>query len=255
MNYEFTIVGGDARQRYTAEALRRQGHTVHTFSVPGLPDTEPFIHPAQYVILPIGALPVSPATMAETIDADTVVFGGKTEALRPYFSNLQDYLTWESLAIANAVPTAEGAIQLAMEHMPDTISGSRFLVVGAGRIGMCLALKLQALGGYVTVSARRSNDIARICTFGLTADITGQYDTGLRNYDCVFNTVPSPVFTPEQMSQIPTDSILIELASAPGGFPKGLRPVISGAALPGRVAPKAAGELLAREILTVIRTL
>lgn len=31
----------------------------------------------------------------------------------------------EELAIANSVPTAEGAIQLAMEELPITISGAR----------------------------------------------------------------------------------------------------------------------------------
>lgn len=49
-----------------------------------------------------------------------------------------DYLQREELAIANSVPTAEGAIQLAMEELPITISGARCLITGYGRVGQAL---------------------------------------------------------------------------------------------------------------------
>ena len=52
----------------------------------------------------------------------------------------------EELAVANAVPTAEGAIQIAMEQLPITIHGARVLVVGFGRVGRALAQRLAALG-------------------------------------------------------------------------------------------------------------
>lgn len=37
--------------------------------------------------------------------------------------------------MANAVPTAEGAVQLAMEQMPVTIHGARVLITGFGGLG------------------------------------------------------------------------------------------------------------------------
>lgn len=52
---------------------------------------------------------------------------------------IHDYLQREELAIANSVPTAEGAIQLAMEELPITISGARCLITGYGRVGQALA--------------------------------------------------------------------------------------------------------------------
>ena len=59
---------------------------------------------------------------------------------------IQDYFAREELAVANAVPTAEGAVQLAMEHLPITIHGARVLVVGFGRVGRTTAQRFQALG-------------------------------------------------------------------------------------------------------------
>ena len=50
-----------------------------------------------------------------------------------------DYLRREELCLANAVPTAEGAIRIAMEETARTLHGASALVVGYGRIGMALA--------------------------------------------------------------------------------------------------------------------
>ena len=59
---------------------------------------------------------------------------------------LLDYFAREELTVANAVPTAEGAIQVAMEELPITLHGAQVLVVGFGRIGQATALRLAALG-------------------------------------------------------------------------------------------------------------
>ena len=54
---------------------------------------------------------------------------------------------------ANAFPTCEGALQLAMEQTAFTLQNARCLVIGAGRIGMLLARKLYALDAQVTVKS------------------------------------------------------------------------------------------------------
>lgn len=51
--------------------------------------------------------------------------------------------------IMNAVPTAEGAIQIAMEQTDVTLHGLPVLVIGHGRIGSLLARRLAALGAKV----------------------------------------------------------------------------------------------------------
>lgn len=270
MTNGFAVVGGDSRQRYIAKYLARLGHVVQTYAVPGIPDTadtlKDILRHARYIILPMPALSpegfirgtdLSPARISESLGVGATVFGGRLgsakQALSPA-ARVVDYAAWEPLTILNAVPTAEGAIQLAMEHMPGTIWGSRILIVGAGRIGMCLALKMQALGARITVTARKERDMARIRALGLTTDTTKQYEMGLGHYDCIINTVPDTVFTVQQLETIDKECVLIELASAPGGFPEQAeKSIVSGAALPGRVAPKTAGNLIAEEILRFIQ--
>lgn len=58
---------------------------------------------------------------------------------------IHDYFEREELAIHNAVPTAEGAIQLAMEETPITLYGSRCLVTGFGRVARALCRLLVAM--------------------------------------------------------------------------------------------------------------
>jgi hypothetical protein len=48
---------------------------------------------------------------------------------------LNDYFAREELAVLNAVPTAEGVLQIALEELPITVHEARVLVIGFGRTG------------------------------------------------------------------------------------------------------------------------
>ena len=261
----FAVLGGDRRQTYLAEELERIGYEREVFAVPGLPDSgtlSQVLHRADCVILPMPAFDregnlrtgdgrrISPAEIAASLPENARVFGGKLP--KGSLPDAEDYAEWEPLAIANAAVTAEGAIRLAMEQLPVTVQGGRFLITGAGRIGMALASRLRLLGAEVTVTARKERDLARIRACGLTADLTGRYGLGLRPYDCVLNTVPVQVFTAEQMRHLRPDCVCIELASSPGGFPPGAKS-INGGGLPGKTSPKTAGVLILDAILQHLR--
>src|SRR5690606_36124444 len=73
----------------------------------------------------------------------------------------------EEIAIANSVPTAEGAVLVALERLPVTIHGAAALVVGFGRCGTALARLLAAMGARVGVAARGPADLARAEAMGL----------------------------------------------------------------------------------------
>jgi len=72
-----------------------------------------------------------------------------------------DYAKAETFAIRNAIPTAEGAIQLAMQELPVVLMRLPCLILGAGRVSRALQPRLKALGAEVTVAARRCDDLAR----------------------------------------------------------------------------------------------
>ena len=74
------------------------------------------------------------------------------------------------------MPTAEGAIQLAMEELPITLHGARVLVIGYGRLGRVLADRLAGLKARVSVAARRYADLAWAENCGYGVEHTGQLE-------------------------------------------------------------------------------
>lgn len=91
-----------------------------------------------------------------------------------------DVLNNEELTILNAIPTAEGAIQIAMENIEFTMHNSRILILGFGRIGKILAKMLYGLGAKVTCEARKQSDLAWIEAYGYKAINLEKIDTILR---------------------------------------------------------------------------
>ena len=159
--------------------------------------------------------------------------------------------------IVNALPTAEGAIALAIEATDRTIHGSRCLVTGCGRIGRLLAQRLQALGAQVTVSARRYGDLAWAAVWGYQSLYTGRLSGNLEKFDLIFNTVPALIFDAGLLRQIREDCFLLDLASAPGGVDLDAarqlnRRVRNAPGLPGRVAPRTAAAVIRDSIYHIL---
>lgn len=269
---KFAVLGGDLRQSALAEGLAELGHTVGTFAIEGAPggSLEQVLAGAECVILPLPAFDeagcVSGTGRSRAHIDDLLaqlrpgvrVFGGKLgpEAARFARAGIPavDYLLLEQMAAANAVPTAEGAIQLAMERLPVTIQGSRCLVIGWGRIGKVLSHKLCCLGAEVTVAARKESDTALIRALGMHADVTGRYERGLSGYDWIVNTVPATVLGRNELAQTGKGCLIMDLASAPGGVdvPAAAeldRTAIRALSLPGKVAPVTAGRIIRDAIL------
>lgn len=155
-------------------------------------------------------------------------------------------LEQESFLLRNAAVTAEGAVSLALNHMNRVLYAGKGLVIGWGRIGKLLAAKLRGLGMKVTVAVRNPEQKTLLELMGYQITKTGTYAEGLAEYDLIINTVPTPIMTEVQMNEVSERATLIELASAPGGFPEKMRKrVIDGRGLPGKTAPETAGEILA----------
>ena len=271
-----SILGGDLRQRWLAEELRQCGFEVAVYQVPDLENTfsslQQTVKSAQALALPMPALtkdgwiraapqPLPLIPVLESLRPGTFVFGGPftsaAETLAQYPVQLSDYTLSPALAIGNAVPTAEGAIQLAMERLPITLSGSRCLVIGFGKIGKALGSRLRGLCADVTVCARRPEDCALAEALGLQSDRTCVYFRGLRQYDCVFNTVPAPVLLEEHIAALRQDCLIVDLASAPGGLAPDMPPpehpvYLPAPGLPGKVAPASAAKLLKEHILRTL---
>ena len=249
---KLAIVGGDERQAYLARLAQADGHSVRTFAleraenVPRSPDLASCLTGADAVLLPVPVTqgenllraPLSDTQtdimqVLDAIPSGTLTLGGAVP-FRLHARAVQngvrltDCLAREELAIRNAVPTCEGALQIAMEQTDRTIQGARALVVGAGRIGFLLAQRLHALGAEVTVSVRSLRDRARIEAQGWTAVETAK------------------------------PCIVIDLASLPGGVAPDAEPasgcrVLHALSLPGKVAPRSAAEAIYMTVTAILR--
>ena len=135
-----------------------------------------------------------------------------------------DYYAREELQVANAVPTAEGAIQRAMEATDGTLHGSRCLVLGFGRVGKLLAYRLRNLGAQVTVAARKYRDLAWIDAMDFCSLPIGELSGHLGEFDLIFNTVPALLLDAPRLTETKENCLLMELASAPGGIEEGAAP-------------------------------
>lgn len=147
-----------------------------------------------------------------------------------------------------------------MENLPITLHGCRALVVGYGRIGRILAHRLRGLGAFVTVAARKYEQLAWAEVDGCTAQRLADLKGWLCGYDLVINTVPSRVLTEELMADLKPSCLVIDVASKPGGVDMdaagrlGIQ-VIWALSLPGKVAPVTAGRAIQQTIYHILQEL
>lgn len=266
------VIGGDLRQAALAGLLEEEGHTVHTFALEraeGVTCEKTLEEAARAdcVVLPLPAAgergelnaPLSEkgyalAWVLDFLRPGQLVCAGMVkrpleDMARQRGLVLRDYFAREELAVMNAIPTAEGAIQIAMEELPITLHDARALVIGFGRLGRALAPRLRALGARVWVSARRYEQRAAAESMGLGSEGVDRLSDWLCSYDLVFNTVPAPVLGVEELAALKERALVIDLASRPGGVDMeaastlGVR-VIWALSLPGKVAPVTSGRYI-----------
>ncbi|KIL80630.1 Dipicolinate synthase subunit A [Bacillus badius] len=164
----------------------------------------------------------------------------------------------DDVAIYNSIPTAEGAVMMAIQHTDFTIHGSSVAVLGMGRVGMSVARTFANLGANVKLGARKSEHLARAIEMGLTPFSIDQLPQQAESLDLIINTIPSLVITSQAIAKMKPHVFIIDLASKPGGtdfqFAKkrGIKAILA-LGLPGIVAPKTAGQILAGVITDLLK--
>jgi dipicolinate synthase subunit A len=279
------VIGGDERQIFLVNKLLEMDANVKAIGLPereelagcefcnDLPQT---IIDAQAIILPmagtdfegkiITALSKKKLALTEqifqSIPNHVPIFLGVAkpflkEWARFYQKKLIEIADLDEIAIPNSIPTAEACLQIAMEKLPITIHGSKTVVLGFGRCGQTLARMLQAIGAKTTVIARKPRDLARIREMGINAGTFSQLPEILPQADLIINTIPIQILSEKQLMYVNKDALIIDIATAPGGTDfqaaekLGLNAILT-PSLPGLVAPKTAGHILAEALPKLI---
>lgn len=160
----------------------------------------------------------------------------------------------DDVAIYNSIPTAEGALNIAIEETEETIHNTNVCVFGFGRVGKTVARLFHAVGANVYVVARNHADLARVTEMGLTPIKPNRLHKLLADMAICINTIPSLTIDDEHLSKMSISTIIIDLASKPGGVDfvaaqkRGIKPVHA-LGLPGKTAPKTAGRIIANTLM------
>lgn len=295
-NIKLTLLGGDLRQLAIARGLASQGVETAVWGL-GLGAEEigdavrcaswtDAVKESRAIILPLPAssdgnhvncpmasssdsfVPLKLTKLLDSIPNNVPIIGGRFSPAFKSFADSKnfkiiDYFESEELQIKNAVPTAEGALAIAMNELPITIRGARVAVIGYGRVGKILAEILNSLGAHVTVAARKNMDLAWAYNYRcdtLKIEIRDGKSSLIKlgsGYDVIFNTVPYWLFDGNVLPHICKNTLIIDLASAPGGVDTraasdcGVK-VIWALSLPGKCSPFTAGEIICDSILNIL---
>ena len=269
------IIGGDSRINHLAQSLENDGFKVEQFD--GTKPLKTSVEECDAVVL---GLPCSRDD--KTVDApgleESVLFkdlfhlmgrnklllAGKmsqgVKAVADVFGvKWVDYFMREELEILNAVPTCEGAVQIAMEELPITIFGANAVITGFGKVAQPLTVMLKNLGADVTVCARKASARAKARIEGVRAMDFAFLEDLIGEADIVFNTVPQCVIGRKELLSA-KNALIIDLASKPGGVDMeaardlGIK-VIWALGLPGKVAPVTAGNIIKETICNIFSEL
>ncbi len=278
------IIGGDIRQYYLAQSLMKDGHTVMIYGININNDDikksnslKEILDFANYIIFPVPTtrdeknintplfdknIPLN--SKLKALLKNKIIFSFNTLSIAFFKKDVKseqiksfDYNT-EKFKILNSLPTAEGAIKIATEESKKTIKNSKSLVVGYGRIGKILSKLLYDLNSNVTVSARKESDRTQANINGYNIINTPNKNSNLSGYNIIFNTVPNLIFTKDVLLKCSKNTLIIDLASAPGGVDKkeaenlGIK-AIHALGLPGKYFPKTSGEIIKSTIYELIK--
>ncbi len=207
----------------------------------------PYSRDGERIFAPFAEKEIMVCDVLKHLEEKSILLGGKMPADFP--RKAIDYYAREDFTVMGAVPTAEGAVKLALTETKLTVHGMRTAVLGFGRVGKILAKTLVCLGADVTVFARSAEARAWARAFYCKAENFGALEGEIAAFDCIFNTVPHKVLFPEALANMKRGALIIELASAPGGADAaeaeraGVR-LLPAQGLPGKVAPRSAGKII-----------
>lgn len=253
--------GGDLRQKTAIKILAEKGFEIKEYRPYSTEITHddvlllptPVTRDKIHLTAQSTAEPICIEEIKKVFPKAKLVIGGNYEN-----RYVTDVLKRDDFAYFNAVPTAEGAIKIAIEKTDYTLWGANVLVCGFGRVAKILISRLIGFCPNLYVSARNNTAFSLLDSFGIKKIHTKDLCKNINKFDVVFNTADATLFNDEVLKNAKKDSLFIELASGNIGFSQEFTQsnyikFVPAPSLPGKIAPITAGKILAETVLNILR--
>ena len=276
------VIGGDLRIVKLVEMLEKENYIVSTYGLEKAPEIAikassleecikdadiilgplPLSSNGEYINTPFSENKIAIDELLNSIEGKTFIAGSIKQEVYDKVNGknitILDIVKREELAVLNAISTAEGAIQIAINETPKNLHGNNVLVLGFGRIGKVLSKMLDGIGAKVACEARKTTDLAWIKAYGYEPVNLIELKENLHKYDIIINTIPYIVLTREMLQEVKEDALIIDLASNPGGVDRKVArekeiKVIWALSLPGKVAPITSAEFMKETLLNMFK--
>ncbi|MBQ3408425.1 MAG: dipicolinate synthase subunit DpsA [Clostridia bacterium] len=258
---KIAFIGGDKRNYLLSEMFENEGK-IFKFGFDDY-DNESLkkcLNSCEYIIFPVpfskdGVNLYAPTSNKEIkiencikgIEGKTI-FVGKIEdeilkSLQKKGNVIIDFNKNPEFIKNNAIPTAEGIINIIIENTDITIDNSNILVLGFGNVGKYTAKLLKGLNARVFCYDIKKQEVANIKSCGY--NVLEEFNNYIEKIDVIVNTVPALVLDEDKFKYINKNTLIIDVASKPGGvdFEYAKRngyKVIHALGIPGKIAPRTA---------------
>ena len=280
------VIGGDRRMLEIMRQARAAGARVqHYRSAPGAeeaaanepsPSLAEAVKGARLIVCPVPGLGTDDSLYApsaqEKLFMTTEVLRGAVPGAMMFMGRVSPRIAaWaegspvtpigfgddDPLAVLHAVPTAEGAVKVAIEHTDETILGLSTLCIGLGRVGMSVVQAFRGLGANVTLAARNPSQLARAWAMGTTPVHLRELPAAIGRFPLIVSSSSGLVLTRELLERTMRDAVIIDLCSPPGSvdFPaaKALGRTVIWARGQAGTAPKRTGYNEWQVIMRMVR--
>lgn len=277
------VIGGDLRIVKLVAMLQKEGYEIKTYALEKateIQDTKtnsiqeciegvdvvlgplPLSSNGQFVNTPFSSEKIQVEELLNQIAGKTFIAGSIKQEVYQMAEDkditILDMVKREELAVLNAISTAEGAIQIAINETPRNLHGNNVLVLGFGRIGKVLSKMLDGIGAHVACEARKTTDLAWIKAYGYEPINLIDLKENLNRFDIIINTIPYIVLNKEMLQEVKKDALIIDLASNPGGVDKQAVKELEikfnwALSLPGKVSPVTSAEFMKETLLNMLK--
>lgn len=261
MQTPITILPGDRRMDFVAENMAKKGARLCT-SMAEIPDSGylicgvPFTKDKKTVNITMGAPITIDSFLGMLTDSHILVGGSLPESVVTHCTRhgikYYDVMTSQKLVSQNARLTAEGLLIPLLSHTSFSICECRTLLVGYGRCGREIADILHLFTDDICIyetnpDALRAAKAEHFKTIS-ESEIPRLFHS-TPHINTIINTAPVNPFEARIWSSLPEDCTVFNIASFRLTLPFPLsEQVVDCPGIPGKYAPKTAGNLIARDI-------